>query len=714
MKYYTLRDAAVMLGVDIETLSQWLVQAYPGTWVGINSDPHNYAGLQIDQQQVEFLARVHGIPLSMLGRATQMQEQHLPTAQGPRSIRVDAIRLNRMAHHHTFLLHDVSLTIPRSSFVAVVGSSGVGKSTLMYALSGIRPARHGTVLYNGYDYYRSLDTFSNELGYVPQDDIIHRRLRVKRALYYAAKMRLPADFTSAQIKQRINEVLQDVEMEYRADAMVYKLSGGERKRISIALELLANPSIFFLDEPTSGLDPGLDYRMMHLLRNLANKGRTIVLVTHTIMNIDVCDYICFLARGGRIAYYGPPAEAKNYFGTANFAEIYTRLEPTETHPSIPEEAEERFRHSPYYQQYIVHPQQEAQKVMMSMPVPERKGLRMHGLRQFLLLSHRYLELLKNDTGNFLLLLLQAPIIGLILFSLAWPGAFDPTKVVQCPTRANILSHTGPIVSINCQRVVNLLNSPQGKTISQHLGKTKDQIFQNAIMPNSGVDAQTLLFIMAFAAILFGCVNGVREIVKELPIYRRERLVNIGLAPYLFSKIVVLGVFSLLQSAILIFLVNSKSPFQQGIFLPPLVEISITMALTSIAGLMLGLAISAIAPNTDRAMSFVPLILIPQVIFSGILFKLNTPVLQAVGAIFAMRWAMAAMGSSVGLHADKLGVDQFAYQGTLFTSLNPGSHTNEAILHLLLVWSILVVMIFALGMVTTFFLKRKDVRRQGRK
>ncbi len=715
MNDYTMHDAAEMLGIDLETLSQWLVQAHLDgqTQTEVSTDSHDHAGLRLNHEQLEFLASTHSIPLPIPNRTVQMHEQPLLTEQGRQSIRVDALRLNRMTSGHTLLLHDVSLTIPRRAFVALVGGSGVGKSTLMYALSGIQPAQQGTVFYNGHNYYHSLDTFSSELGYVPQDDIIHRRLSVKRALYYAAKMRLPADFTTAQIKQRIDEVLHDVGMEHRARSMVYTLSGGERKRVSIALELLANPSIFFLDEPTSGLDPGLDYRMMHLLRGLADQGRTIVLVTHTIMNIDVCDYICFLARGGRIAYYGPPEEAKTYFGTTNFAEIYTRLEPTAENPSIPEEAEEQFRQSPYYQQYILGPQREVDEGTMQTPVPTRPAQHIQGWKQFLLLSQRYLELLKNDTGNLLILLLQAPIIGLILFYLAGQGAFDPTSVVQCPTRANMLSRTGPIVSINCQRVVNLLNSSQGAMIAQQRGTTKAEVFQSAIMPNSGADAQTLLFIMTFAAVLFGCINGAREIVKEIPIYQRERLVNVGLAPYLFSKIIVLGVLSLLQSAVLIWLVNAKAPLQQGVFLPPLVEVCISMALTALAGLMLGLTISAIAPNTDRAMSFVPLILIPQVIFSGILFKLNTPVLQGAGAIFVMRWAMAAMGSSVGLHADKLGVDSFAYQGTLFTSLAPGSNAVDATIHLLVVWGILLVMILVLAMVTAYALKRKDVRQQKR-
>ena len=430
------------------------------------------AQLQLDQEQVDLLARMHERSLTPLDGAVQKQERSPLLSHDERSIRVDALRLSRIVNKHTLLLHDISLTIPQRAFVALVGGSGVGKSTLMYALSGIQPAQQGTVLYNGQDYYHSLDAFSRELGYVPQDDIIHRRLTVQRALYYAAKMRLPTDLTQAQIKQRIDEVLRDVGIEHRRNVLVGKLSGGERKRVSIALELLAAPSIFFLDEPTSGLDPGLDYKMMHLLRDLAEKGRTVVLVTHTIMNIEVCDYVCFLARGGRLAYYGPPAEAKAYFGTDNFAEIYALLEPTEAHPSIPEEAEERFKQSSYYKQYILDPQeQQKREDAEAIPIQGPTTKRISSWKQFLLLSQRYLELLKNDTGNLLILLLQAPIIGLILVYLAGQGAFDPTSVVQCPTRANLLSRTGPIVSIDCQRVVDLLNSSQGPVIAQQRGET---------------------------------------------------------------------------------------------------------------------------------------------------------------------------------------------------------------------------------------------------
>jgi ABC-type multidrug transport system ATPase subunit len=629
-----------------------------------------------------------------------------------RGIRIEALHLKTSGKRFRVLLHDISLDIPSGSFVALLGGSGVGKSTLLDALSGVRPARRGTVLYNGQDYYQHMDAFNTKLGYLPQEDIVHRRLTVQKALYYEARLRLPSDFTRGQIKERVDEVLDEVEMTHRRRSIIRNLSGGERKRVSLALELLANPSVFFLDEPGASLDPGLDLKLMQLLRKLANKGHTIVLVTHSTTNVDLCDRLCFLASGGRLAFYGSPDEAKEYFGTANYAEIYNALGSTDDNPNTPAEAEERFKKSPYYQQYIVGPLTEESKKYeqaLESKVLLRPPQHENSWQQFSLLSRRYIRLLKNDVGNLLVLLLQAPVIGLILFYLTSPGTFNPASVVYCPLRSNPVNNTGPIVSVDCQKVVDLLNTPAGTAYAQQQGKSKQQLLQQAILDGSGETPQTVLFIMAFAAVLFGCINGSREIVKEAPIYRRERMVNLGIAPYMFSKIVVLGVLCLVQSAIVIYLVNLKAPLHQGIFLPIFAEIYITMALTSLAGLMLGLAISAIASNADRAMSLVPLVLIPQVIFSGTIFKLDTPILQAVGALFAMRWAMAGMGSSIGLHADKLGVDNFSYQGTLFVSMNPASAVPGAITHLLIVWGALAAMIIVLMLAIAYFLKWKDVR-----
>ncbi|GAC1347658.1 MAG: FHA domain-containing protein [Ktedonobacteraceae bacterium] len=623
------------------------------------------------------------------------------------SVRIDALGLKKVGNKQTILIHDISIAVPPRKFVALVGGSGAGKSTLMDALNGLRPAQEGTVLYNGQDYYKHLAAFSTQMGYVPQDDIIHRDLTVDRALYYAARMRLPSDFTEDQIQQRIKEVLEDVEMTFRRGLLVSKLSGGQRKRVSIALELLANPSVFFLDEPTSGLDPGLDRKMMLLLRKLADKGHTIVLVTHATNNINSCDYVCFLAQGGRLAYFGPPNDAKAYFEKTDFAEIYSALEPTEQNKNIPAEAETRFRASPYYQKYVKEPLDQgpagrARVIDATIAVkPPKRG---DPVKQFMLLSMRYLELLKNDTGNLLILLLQAPIIAVILFFLAAPGVFSSSNVATCPPQRDIPQTVSN--KYDCQNVVNAINSPGGQTYLQNHNLTAEQALQQSIVQGSGGDAQKILFIMAFAAVMFGCINGAREIVKEEPIYRRERTVNLGIVPYMLSKVVVLGVLCLVQSAILVAVVSLKAPFVHSTFLPPFIEVYISMALTAIAGLMLGLAISALAPNNDRATSFIPIILIPQVIFSGIIFPLDNPFLQFLGSFFAARWSMAAMGSSVGLHGDKLGSGKdFAYQGTLYSTYSQGYAT----LHLLLMWFALMVMIVLLGVATAYFLKRKDVR-----
>jgi ABC-type multidrug transport system ATPase subunit len=635
----------------------------------------------------------------------------------------------------------------------------------MNALNGLRPAQEGTVTYNGVDYYRNLAAFNTQLGYVPQDDIVHRELTVARALYYAARLRLASDLTKQQIQWRINEVLEDVEMTDRRNLMISRLSGGQRKRVSIALELLANPSVFFLDEPTSGLDPGLDRKMMALLRRLADRGRTIILVTHATNNINACDYVCFLAKGGRMAYFGPPNKAKDFFEKPDFAEIYSELEPTKEQPDIPAQAEARFRTSPDYQQYVVTPlserpvqqaQSSGKKARASASEKNRQQSRQgRAWSQFLLLSRRYLELLKNDTGYLLILLLQAPVIAILVVLMARlqmsDHIFKPSEVVKC--QSQIVFDSKPITVpqstqqvIDCLKVQDFLktaqnakiedsqrlqdpNDPQGsqqrvadnernkavqKLIQQEGGR--DQALQKFIPFGSGSDAQKILFIVAFTSILFGCVNGVREIVKELPIYERERAVNLGIVPYMLSKVVVLGILCFLQSAVMTLVVQLGLSLSQGEggFLPPVLETYITLCLATLTGLMIGLTISAIAPNNDRAVSFLPLVLLPQVIFAGALIPLKDWPSQILSVIFPSRWAMTALGTSLGLHVAALGDDHLfggdvggdeSYHGKLFSVFTQTDAMNRIVLS----WAALGAIIIVLMIVVAIFLKRKDAR-----
>lgn len=595
------------------------------------------------------------------------------------NIRVDAYDIFKIGDKKPFsnakpnvLLNHLSFSIAPRKFVALVGGSGAGKSTLMDALNGLRPAQQGLILYNGNDYYRNLASFSTSLGYVPQDDIIHRDLSVERALYYAAKMRLPDDTTDQQIEQRITEVLADVEMTHRRKLLISKLSGGQRKRVSIAVELLARPSVFFLDEPTSGLDPGLDRKMMFLLRRLADRGHTIILVTHATNNISSCDYVCFLAQGGRLAYFGPPDEAKRFFGKTDFAEIYSELEPTDDHPNAPAEWEARFRGSGDYQRYIVQPLQQSQAATRAAQMQRTATLprprRGDPVRQFRILASRYTELLRNDTANLLILLLQAPIIGGLIYFL-----------------------------------------------------TKENIFTSHV--GNDIDAQTPLFIMAAAAVWFGTINAAREIVKEAPIYRRERTVNLGIFPYVMSKVFVLGILCLIQSFFLLLIVGLKGGYPDSIFLPSFLELYVSLVLTALGGLMMGLAVSAIAPNTDRAMSVVPLLLIPQIIFAGSTFKLDG-VTNIISYFIVTRWGLEALGDTVHLHStscfnpvthqlqDVLS-DGSCPAGTVSqnpTVTTPTGFYGHDFGHLLAAWIVLVILIVAFLGLTLYFQKRKDVRR----
>jgi len=242
------------------------------------------------------------------------------------AMRIEARGLTRVTPEGKVILDQLSLVIEPREFVAIVGASGAGKSSLMGALAGYRRADRGVLRVNGDDFYANYDCYRAVLGYVPQDDILHASLTVADALTFTARLRLPADTNAAEISARIARVLEEVEMGEHREQRIADLSGGQRKRVSIASELIADPSLFFLDEPTSGLDPGLEKRMMYTLRYLADSGRTVVLVTHATANITQCDLVAFLANG-RLVYYGPPAGALQMFGATggDFADIYTRL-----------------------------------------------------------------------------------------------------------------------------------------------------------------------------------------------------------------------------------------------------------------------------------------------------------------------------------------------------------------------------------------------------
>ncbi len=718
-------DNSVILSHQQVSAHHAVLRREGGTYriLDLNSTNHVYVNSQVTANALLKMGDEICIgPYKLVFEITQLKQY-----DESNNIRIDAFNLKRFGNNNVTLLNDISLSIEPHKFVAIVGGSGAGKTTLMKALCGLQPANEGRVLYNGQDYYSNLAAFSTQLGYVPQDDIVHKDLTVERALYYAAKMRLPNDFTEEQIRQRINEVLDDVELAGRQKLLIKKLSGGQRKRASIALELLANPSLFYLDKPTSGLDPGLDRKMMFLLRKLADKGHTVILVTHATNNISACDYVCFLAPGGHLAYFGPPDEALTYFGKDDFAEIYSCLEPTDENRAIPQEAGASFKTSQAHQVYVAQPLQQAMRqgsASLNGHVAAgklKRPKRGNPWKQFGLLCLRQTELLRNNVSNLAILILQAPLIALVLMLLVrfeiGAGIFDPNNMVQCTSQ--IVTPAGPLALpnaasapiVDCQKVVNFLTSSSTASAFVRASGGVNQALQAFISSTgTGGDAQRVIFLVGFFAVLFGCINGTREIVKEMAIYQRERTVNLGILPYMLSKISVLGVLALLQSASILLIVQPFEQISRGAVFPPMLEIYITLALIAVAGVMLGLAVSALSPNDDTANSLLPIIIVPQVIFAGSIIPMKDPITQVLAALFPTRWGMTALGTSLGLHAPQteggtlFGNDP-TYHGTLFSI-----YTNaEALNRLVVCWAALVITIVVLGIIIAVALKRQDTR-----
>jgi ABC-type multidrug transport system ATPase subunit/ABC-type transport system involved in multi-copper enzyme maturation permease subunit len=307
------------------------------------------------------------------------------------------------------VLHDVSFSVRPGELVAIVGGSGAGKTTLLEALAGVRPADSGSVFFDGSDLAANLDAFRGVLGYVPQDDIIHAELPLERTLHYAARLRLPSSTTRGEINSAVARVLGQLDLVDRAEVRVGALSGGQRKRASIAVELLTDPHVFFLDEPTSGLDPSTGAELLRVLRTLADGGATVVFTTHAVQDLAWCDRVIFLARDGYLAFHGPPAEALAYFDVERVEQIYERLAE-----SAPQEWGRRFADTV--------PPGVGQIPNASRTVARRRGAGFG--RQWMVLSQRTFETLARNRLT-LAILIGSPVMVVAMFAVLFrPNAFD--------------------------------------------------------------------------------------------------------------------------------------------------------------------------------------------------------------------------------------------------------------------------------------------------
>ncbi len=595
-----------------------------------------------------------------------------------RDLRLDGVHLNQYVSNTLNLLQDISLSLEGREFVALVGVSGAGKSTLLDALNGFRPARAGQVLVNGVDLYDNFDAYRTDLGYVPQDDIIHKELPVARALSYSAQLRLPPDTTKTERDERIEEVIATLNLSERRDVPIARLSGGQRKRVSIGAELLMKPGLFYLDEATSGLDPGTESQMMRLLRSLADAGHTVVLVTHATKNVMLCDQVVFLAKGGHLAWYGPPDEALKYFEVEDFDGIYVRLEDELS----PEVWGQKYAESPHYDRYVRqrlrkhYPNFSETATGAADVAPAERAAQTHAqpaprqtsqLSQFRILSARYLDVVKRDRVNVALLLAIAPVLGLIDL-IAWPrNNFDP-------------------VGGDSFRVM------------------------------------TMLFMAALIPFLVGALNSVREIVKEAPIYKRERAVTLKVFPYLLSKVWVGFLFAFYHAGAL-FAVKLIAVDFGHVGTTELAQFYFTLTLAAMSGVMWGLLISVIVPREEQAMVLVIAVIVLQIVFSGGLIPLGP--LGAGGDVFggvtSTKWSFQALTAASHVKSGECdgpslancnlpGLKSYSTEEQKRVALDPIDERFEDVFgaDVYVTWAAMGIIIGALFVIIVVLQRRKDV------
>ncbi|GAB2727536.1 FHA domain-containing protein [Streptomyces bullii] len=485
------------------------------------------------------------------------------------------------------LLDHVSFPVGEKSLLAVVGPSGAGKSTLLNALTGQRPADHGTVLYDGRDLYRDYAELRQRIGLVPQDDILHTQLTVRKALSYAAELRFPQDTAKAERRARVDEVIRELGLEQRAGQPVHSLSGGQRKRVSVALELLTKPSLLFLDEPTSGLDPGMDRSVMHMLRGLADDGRTVIVVTHSVLSLDVCDRLLVLAPGGKIAYYGPPEDALAFFGFDEWPEAFEAFERDQDRDWAGE-----FRASPWQRRYVadatVQPRQprSGPVVIARPPRPRGRGAQLGTL------VRRYTAALSADR-TFLAIMIALPFVM---------GAMGRALAGSELTRKTALNA--------------LLILCVGAVLAGAANAVRELVKERVIYQRE------------------------RAVGLSRSAYLLSKVVVLGAITVL--QAVVLTVVALLG-------VDLNAPDGEGVLMPPLAEITVVVALLAFTAMMLGLVVSALVRKEEVTMPLLVLLALVQVVFCGALLKLDgVPGLEQLAWLVPSRWAFAAMAGTIGL------------------------------------------------------------------
>ena len=497
---------------------------------------------------------------------------------------------------HKQLLIDVNMQAGRGTLTALIGPSGAGKSTLSKLIAGATHPSVGVVTFEGRNLHAEYEAMRSRIGMVPQDDVLHRQLTVRQALGFAAELRLPPDSTKADRRQVIDGVLQELSLTEHADTRVDRLSGGQRKRASVAMELLTGPALLLLDEPTSGLDPALDRQVMTMLRELADAGRTVIVVTHSVACLDMCDQVLLLAPGGKTAYCGHPGAVGAFLGTSDWAEIFARV------AADPDGAFANYRSK--------------QAAVPPSPPPAPRGdagrpPKSSAWKQFSTLSRRQLRLILADRGYLIFLGVLPFVLGAL--TLVVPGS-------------NGLS-IGPLSQVS----------------DGHGGA--------AFTPVGGGETQQLLVVLILGACFMGSTLTVRDLVGERPIFQRERAVGLLPSSYLMAKITVFGFAALLQSAVLvaIVLIGKKQPGPGTLISSGNIELYVDIAATAVCCVVIGLVLSSLARSNEQVMPLLVVIIMVQLVMAGGMIPVtNRMVLEQIAWLFPSRWGFGAGASTVDL------------------------------------------------------------------
>lgn len=523
------------------------------------------------------LLTVGGLELRVVAGELQMAPQRTEVSLVARDLQV-------VLPQGKVLLAGVSFDVPEASLLAVIGPSGAGKSTLLNALTGARKATGGEVLFDGRDLYENYDELRHRIGLVPQDDVVHRQLTVRQALSYASELRFPADLDRGARQARIDEVVDELELRQHVDTRIDKLSGGQRKRTSVTLELLSRPSLLFLDEPTSGLDPALDRSVMRTLRGLADGGRTVVVITHNVANLNLCDRVLLLAPGGRVAYYGPPEGLLAHFGAPDYPDVFSYV--TER----PEESAARF--SAYSQ--ATGALRSVDQVRAAEPAAKpRRRQPVH--RQASTLFRRHLRVLVADRSYAMFMGLLPLVLAALVMTVPGDAGFGP------PAR--------PPTSEPLQLLVVLI---VGAAFMGMAASSRDLVGERAIYRRE------------------------KSVGLSPTAYLGAKLVVFGLLAVVQSLLLV-GVVLLVKEA----------PDEASLLGWSWVELVIAVAVTTFASATLGLVISAAVSTSEQVMPLLVVSIMAQLVLCGGLIPIaGRAGLEQLSWVAPSRWGFAAGASTV--------------------------------------------------------------------